>query len=200
MKPSDILSNEHRVIEQVLNCLEKLAEQAAASGRIDEPSAREAIDFFRNFADRCHHGKEETHFFPAMETKGFPRDSGPTGVMLYEHEQGRALVRGMAESVEAASRDDAGAAARFARDARDFVALLREHIEKEDHCLFTMADQAFSEADQQQLLDAFDKVEHEHIGDGVHERYLELANTLARRLGVPLAAQPAEGRRSCCGH
>ncbi len=200
MKPSDILSNEHRVIEQVLNCLEKLAEQAAASGRVDEPSAQEAIDFFRNFADRCHHGKEEAHFFPAMEARGFSRDCGPTGVMLYEHEEGRRLVTGMAEAVAAASCDDSGAAARFAQHARQYIDLLREHIQKEDHCLFTMADQAFTEADQQQLLDAFDKVEHEHIGAGVHERYLELANTLARRLGVPLAAQPAEGHPSCCGH
>jgi len=171
MKPSDILSSEHRVIEQVLNCLEKLAQQAAASGRVDERSAREAIDFFRNFADRCHHGKEETHFFPAMEAKGFSRDCGPTAVMLYEHDQGRRLVSGMAEAVDAASCDDS-AAARFVQHARQFIGLLREHIQKEDHCLFTMADQAFTEADQQQLLDAFEKVEHEHIGDGVHERYL----------------------------
>ncbi len=199
MKPSDILSHEHRVIEQVLECLEKLAEQAAASGRVDEQSAREAIDFFRNFADRCHHGKEETHFFPAMEAKGFPRDGGPTGVMLYEHDQGRRLVTGMADAV-AASGDDPDAAARFAQHARQFIDLLREHIQKEDHCLFAMADQAFTDADQQRLLDAFDKVEHEHIGAGVHERYLELANTLARRLGVPLAAQPADGAPSCCGH
>ncbi|MFW5692743.1 MAG: hemerythrin domain-containing protein [Thermoguttaceae bacterium] len=200
MKPSDILSGEHRVIEQVLNCLEKLAEQAAASGRVDEQSAQEAIDFFRNFADRCHHGKEETHFFPAMEARGFSRDCGPTGVMLYEHEEGRRLVGGMAEAVAAAACDDSGAAARFAQHARQYIDLLREHIQKEDHCLFTMADQAFTEADQQHLLEAFDKVEHEHIGAGVHERYLELANTLARRLGVPLATQPAEGHPSCCGH
>mgnify|MGYP000753666721 CR=1 FL=1 len=44
----------------------------------------EAVDFFRMFADRCHHAKEENHLFPAMEAKGMPREGGPTGVMLYE--------------------------------------------------------------------------------------------------------------------
>ncbi|MDY0168306.1 MAG: hemerythrin domain-containing protein [Thermoguttaceae bacterium] len=200
MKPSDILSNEHRVIEQVLNCLEKLAGQAEASGRVDGESAQEAIDFFRNFADRCHHGKEESHFFPAMEAKGFSRDCGPTGVMLYEHEQGRRLVSGMAEAVAATSCDDTDAAARFAQHAREFIELLREHIRKEDHCLFTMANDAFTDDDQQQLLDAFAKVESEHIGPEVHQQYIDLANSLARRLGVPLAATSAESCSSCCGH
>ena len=72
MKPTEILSGEHRIIEQVLDCLEKMAQNCAAGGRLDKPSAEQALDFFRNFADRCHHGKEETHLFPAMEAKGFP--------------------------------------------------------------------------------------------------------------------------------
>ena len=93
MKPTEILSGEHRVIEQVLTCLERIAEQCAAEGRLDRTSAEQALEFFRNFADRCHHGKEEVHLFPALEAKGFPRDGGPTGVMLHEHDQGRAHVR-----------------------------------------------------------------------------------------------------------
>ena len=32
MNPTDILMDEHRVIEQVLNCLEKIIEQATAAG------------------------------------------------------------------------------------------------------------------------------------------------------------------------
>ena len=71
MKPSDILKQEHRVIEQVLDCLEKMAGNGRRTARA-MPVGAQAIDFFRNFADRCHHGKEEAHFFPAMEAKGFP--------------------------------------------------------------------------------------------------------------------------------
>ena len=103
MKPTEILSGEHRIIEQVLDCLEKIAQNCATEGRLDRTSAEQALDFFRNFADRCHHGKEETHLFPAMEAKGFPRQGGPTGVMLSEHEQGRAYIRGMAEVIDRAA-------------------------------------------------------------------------------------------------
>jgi hemerythrin-like domain-containing protein len=55
MKPTEVLGAEHRVIEQVLDCLERMAEQCERSGRIDAESAEKAIDFFQDFADRCHH-------------------------------------------------------------------------------------------------------------------------------------------------
>ncbi len=201
MKPSDILSGEHRVIEQVLNCLEKIAEACRRDGKLDGQSAREAIDFFRNFADRCHHGKEETHFFPAMEAKGFSRETGPTGVMLREHDAGRSYIRSMSETLEAAAAGDVDACAKFFHNAWSYLDLLREHIQKEDHCLFGMANQAFSEEDQQKLLDAFAHVEAAEMGADTHEKYLSLANELADRWNVPKAELIITCHHSCgCGH
>ena len=184
MKPTEILSREHRIIEQVLDCLETMAQQSTAHGQFDEISARQAIDFFRNFADRCHHGKEETHLFPAMEARGFPRQGGPTGVMLHEHELGRAHIRGMSDAIEGAANGDNEDIKRFTTHAHGYVDLLRQHIEKEDHCLFAMADQTLSEHDQQSLLMAFERVENEDIPSGTHEKYLRLADDLAERFGV----------------
>ena len=138
---------------------------------MDKTSAEQALDFFRNFADRCHHGKEETHLFPAMEAKGFPRQGGPTGVMLHEHEQGRPISGAWLRP----SRGPPPASTKRSR-CRSRPRLrrpLREHIEKEDHCLFTMANQALTDDDQQRLLAAFEHVEHEHMGLGTHEKYLK---------------------------
>lgn len=185
MKPTDILSDEHRVIEQVLNCLDKMTEQAKSNGRLDQQSARVAVTFFRNFADRCHHAKEEDHLFPAMEAKGLPREGGPTGVMMDEHQQARNHVRMMDESIEAASEGDPSGLREFTRHAQAYCALLRGHIEKEDHCLYAMANQAFTDADQGELLRTFEKVESEEIGTGVHKTYVNIANGLADRYDVP---------------
>lgn len=199
MKPTEILSGEHRVIEQVLDCLEKMARNCVAQRRLDKTAAEQAVDFFRNFADRCHHGKEETHLFPAMEAKGFSRQDGPTGVMFYEHEQGRTHVRGMADAIEGAADGQSEAVARFIGHAQGYVGLLREHIEKEDHCLFAMANQTLTEDDQQRLLAAFENVEHEHMGLGTHEKFLSLADELADRFGVARAV--ADSSRNCgCHH
>ena len=184
MRPTYILSNEHRVIEQVLDCLVKMVSLAVEQRKLEKEPARQAIDFFRNFADRCHHGKEESQLFPAMEAKGFSRDGGPTGVMLIEHDQGRQYVGAMDGAVEAAAEGDVQAIKQFAENSQRFVQLLRAHIEKEDHCLFSMANQAFSEQDQCNLLMKFDQVETEEIGTAVHAKYLKIADDLASRYGV----------------
>jgi hemerythrin-like domain-containing protein len=200
MTPTEILSSEHRVIEQVLNCLDKIAAQCQAEGKLDEHAAKDAVAFFRGFADRCHHGKEEKHFFPAMEAKGFPRDCGPTGVMLYEHDQGRKFVGGMDEAIDAASRGDPAALKEFTRNAREYVDLLRQHIQKEDHCLFAMTNNAFTEQDQQNLAAAFENVEANEIGAGVHDKYLKIADDLAKRYGVAVAHGSAIAGHACgCG-
>jgi hemerythrin-like domain-containing protein len=209
MQPTEILMQEHRVIEQVLACLETMADRCAAGQDLDVQSAEQALDFFRTFADRCHHGKEEDLLFPLMESKGFSREQGPTGVMLSEHEQGRRLVQAMADAVNTTASDatasdttaSESAAARnaFINPARAFVSLLREHIHKEDHCLFPMANQALSAPDQQQLVESFEKVEHDDLGPETHQRYVNLANELAQRFGV----QPVTAAGQCghdCSH
>ena len=106
MSLTDILSTEHRVIEVLLNCLEKISADALKSGKLDSEAANKAIDVIRNFADKCHHGKEEGHLFPALISRGMPREGGPVGQMLIEHEMGRSFVRGMADSVIKAAAGD----------------------------------------------------------------------------------------------
>jgi hemerythrin-like domain-containing protein len=204
MHATEILRNEHRVIEQVLACLEKIAGRCPSEGTLDAASASQALDFFRNFADRCHHGKEEERLFPLLEQRGFSREHGPTGVMRLEHNQGRQLLRGMAAAIAAAEAEAATAGERFAAHARRYVELLRAHIRKEDERLFPMADQVLSARDQESLQEAFGVMEHEEMGDGTHENYLHLADELADRWNVPRAsvefAAPACGSCGCHSH
>jgi hemerythrin-like domain-containing protein len=202
MKATDILMAEHRVIEQVLGCLEALAKQALAEGKLDGASARQALDFLHTFADGCHHAKEERHLFPRMEAHGFPRVGGPTGVMLWEHDEGRRHVQAMEAVIESAAAGVREAVIRFADHARSYAYLLREHIFKEDKCLFPLANHAFSGSDQAALLESFGKVEHQKMGEGTHEKYLRLADELAERLHVPKASESVAGVHSCgaCGH
>lgn len=200
MNPTDILVAGHRIIEQVLNCLEKIVERATAAGKLEEEPAREAIDFFRTFADRCHHGKEEAQLFPVMEARGFAGGCGPVAVMLREHELGRLYVGGMDAAVERAFKGDAEGLQWFIQNSQSYIRLLREHIQKEDHCLFPSANRAMDEADQQKLMAAFEKVEAEEMGAGTHEKYIALANRLADCFGVPRAATSEHKEGHGCGH
>jgi hemerythrin-like domain-containing protein len=200
MKPTQVLEQEHRVIEKVLACLEKIEQEALRDKKLNAEAARQAIEFFKNFADKCHHGKEEVHLFPLMEEKGFPRDSGPTGVMMYEHEQGRQFIAGMSDSIEKAEQGDADALRQFSEHARGYIAMLQEHINKEDHCLFPMADQTFSEEEQQTLSQHFDRVEHEEMGEGAHEKYHGIAETLCKQYDVEFTGGSVEGHHTGCQH
>src|SRR5262249_60837029 len=113
MRATDILKAEHRVIEQVLSCLETLTDEAAATGNVNWTAAGEALDFFQHFADRCHHGKEEDKLFPFLEARGFSPNLGPTSVMRGEHEMGRKLVHEMGEVIAGALAGKPAAVDRF---------------------------------------------------------------------------------------
>lgn len=199
MKPTEILMQEHRVIEQVLTCLERMAEICKRGEPLCADDARDAIAFLKAFADRCHHGKEEAQLFPLLEERGLPSEGGPTQVMRQEHEIGRAHIRAMNEAVTAVEQGDANGASEFIRHADEYVALLREHIQKEDHCLFAMADSLLSQADQAALLARFEHVEQHDMGPGTHERYVEIADRLADCYHVPRVNISGSGH-GCCGH
>jgi hemerythrin-like domain-containing protein len=198
MKPTEILTNEHRVIEIVLDCLEHITENAIENRKLDRESAEQAVDFIRTFADKCHHGKEETHLFTAMVDRGLARDGGPIGQMLHEHEQGRAYVRGMADNISSASAGDADGLEAFSSNALGYVGLLRAHIQKEDRVLFPLADRMLNDDDNGALSAAFEQVESEHMGRGTHEKYIGLAKSLADRWGVSMEGIVTDSH--CCGH
>lgn len=185
-----ILTDEHRVIEIVLTCLDKITEEANSSGKLNEESAVQAIDVIRTFADKCHHGKEENHLFTKLVEKGMPKEGGPVGQMLIEHEQGRAFVKGMSESIPEATNGNTKALQKFTQNAQGYVQLLRAHIQKEDGVLFPMADKILSDDEQEQLMKAFEVVESDHMGKGTHEKYLGIVASLAKKYGVEASHIP----------
>jgi hemerythrin-like domain-containing protein len=198
MLPTEILKDEHRVIEQVLNCLERIADDGAVERKLDGYSAQQALDFFQTFADGCHHHKEEAHLFPALEAKGFPPVGGPTAVMRTEHSEGRRHIQAMVPAVEDATQGDSEAVDTFVEHAQAYARLLREHIAKEDNCLFPMANAALSVSEREALAAAFDAVEHPEVKARDHRRCLAIADELAKRFGITRAT--VSNGHSCCDH
>lgn len=167
MKSIKRLVAEHDIIERGLNVLEKAVAQIEFGQSIPDAFPKWAPGFFAQFADKCHHAKEEDLFFPLLKDRGIREDGGPIGVMLHEHEIGRECVRRMLESSEADEFDGA----QFATAAKEFIPLLRQHIFKENNVLFKMAASILSEADDADVNDKFTQVEQERDLVGLHERY-----------------------------
>jgi hemerythrin-like domain-containing protein len=166
----DALKTEHRAIKRMLEILDAVCDRLQTGGRIDPSDVNRITEFFREFADRCHHGKEEEIFFPALEMAGIPREGGPIGVMLHEHDQMRADMEGL---IDAAGRYQAGettAGADIIRYASAYAATLRRHIEKEHHVLFQMAEQLLSPEEERELAERFEALEAEKMGAGTHQK------------------------------
>jgi hemerythrin-like domain-containing protein len=199
MRATEILRSEHEIILDVLCALEVISRPAAEGFGLDLESARESLVFLRNFVDRCHHGKEEQLYFPALVARGMPVEAGPLRVMNSEHDEGRALIARMADALPRAERSQPGASIEFATAALRYVELMRDHIAKENGVLFPIGDGMLSESQQEGVLRAFESFEHADMEAGAHERFLGIAHDLVRRLSLARAPHAA-GSHACCGH
>lgn len=159
MKPSEVLVQEHEIIGRVLDGAERMVRGIEATGEVPVEKVRQVMAFVREFADGCHHAKEENLLFERMHLCGMPVEQGPIAVMNHEHEMGRAYMRALADALARVEQGDGAAAHEVAISLTSYVELLRAHIFKENNILFPMADNLFSPRDQADLTEAFARVD-----------------------------------------
>lgn len=161
---SEDLKNEHEGILFGLEVLQEMVRRLNEQQLDDAGDLKEMVNFFKLFADKCHHGKEENLFFPSLEKAGVKNQGGPIGQMLIEHAEGRQYIARMAEALAGDFQ-----AAGFAAAAAGYIQLLRAHIEKENNVLFQMGDRLLKADEQVRLLEAFEEHEELVMGAGTHQ-------------------------------
>ena len=185
MNTTSLLVKEHYLIEQVLNCLERMADRCESQRKLDIAPAQYAIVFFRGFIEHCHHGKEDAQLLPAMHAMGISPERCLGCSMLQKREEGRSHLDAMQAAIKPASAGDAAALNEFTEHARAYIELLLEYIARQEDCLFPMIAQTLPEVDKARLGTAL----HTASGDGQTERayntYIDLANRLADHFDVP---------------
>jgi hemerythrin-like domain-containing protein len=172
--PTEMLEEEHRFIQKVVSAIPALVEALETGQKVEAQTLQDIVEFMRTFADKCHHGKEEVHLFPALEKRGVPMKGCPVGALTHEHQQGRALVTGLAEAAEAYAKGDTAAIEALVSNLRGITELYPNHIWKEDYLLFPMTNKVLSSDDQKDLREKFKAVENA-IGRDVHQRFERLA-------------------------
>ena len=177
MRSTEELVHEHRVIEKVLDTLAQRLADTHSTGTLHVPFLRKLVAFSTTFVDKCHHSKEEACLFPYLEGRGIPREGGPIGVMLREHEMGRMLVRRISEKLDLYEKGDASVDD-VVGPCQEYLQLLRQHISKENSVLFPMGASVMSEQDDTENLGCYENREEE-IGPGTHEEFIRLAEEMA---------------------
>jgi len=90
MSVLDFLIDEHKLIGKMVSTLRKKMEIKDAS-LIKRKEV--VIDFFKTYADRCHHGKEEVLFFQKLMQKPMSEEHKKIlRELLQEHKEARELV------------------------------------------------------------------------------------------------------------
>jgi len=163
------LLEEHKVILEVIDALKKFTVRMEAGGALPPKIMEDILDVIMNFADKCHHGKEENVLFPLLQKKPV-KDKNMVSVLLKEHEQGRAFVRMMKNG----KKDE------VLKGAHGYWELLVKHIIKENR-FFKECDALLSDEERKMLLDGFERIELEVMGEGKHEYYHKKAEEIAKK-------------------
>lgn len=180
MNPIEDITREHGPIKLMLRILEKINEKIIRGEEVQTEDLHNAIEFIKEFADKCHHGKEEALLFPAMKLNGIAEENGLIDILNKEHVEGRGYVKKMAEALERKEEDAAEFARIFVDSAKKYVTLLDQHIDKENTILFPGARRSLS-ADQLSELEAgFLNVEENVIGRGRHEELHQIIRRLQK--------------------
>jgi len=198
-KAIEVLMNEHRLIEQVLGSLETFTSEVEGGLAPERPVLSDYGRFLRDFADACHHGKEEDILFQRMVERGFPRETGPVAVMLYEHKVGRGHVSALRQVGDGTGPLTAMETGIVLENAGAFIPLLRAHILKEDRILYPMAARLLTGSEMDAMEADFAAFEARLRADGSHDRLHGLADRLAAAFRPDPERMAAAARMEGCG-
>jgi len=191
MKPIGPLMREHRLIERLVELLkgelarirERLVEllkgelaRIRDKGEVDRLFIEKAVDFFRTYADRTHHGKEEDILFKALDEKQLSAEhSKIMDELVDEHVEARKTVSSLSElNGQCESGRSEAVLSEIIQCLEKLVKLYPEHIEKEDKHFFYPILEYFTREEQDDMLGEF----REFDGMMIHEKYRKLVEGL----------------------
>lgn len=199
LDPVVVLMNEHRLIERVLGSLVTFG----AVSDPHQPDVRqrlgEYVAFFRDFADRHHHGKEEDKLFEAMGSSGFPTTEGPIAVMLHEHELGRAHTQALAEIAAGTGPLSEVEQHELSLHSSSYGNLLKAHIGKEDAILFPLSTRVLPGHAISALRASFQAFQANADAEGAIARLIALGESLVRAYPPPEGFTDRSGGHAGCG-
>ncbi len=172
--PIKLLFDEHDIITDATNTALELRKI------IDKPEVYseqvfQLISFFREYADKYHHHKEEEVLFPEMVKANELLESGVVQEMFENHEDFRELIR----EIEQLTKDNSLS---NAQDKLEFyVNALIDHIAVENEEVFEIARTQFSEDELEKIYFRFLDIDLE-LGEknkvALKERLAKIKSTL----------------------
>jgi len=153
MKPIGILMREHRIIERMLALLGKEMDAMKATGKMHIDFLTAAVDFFRMYSDKIHHGKEEDILFHRLSAKPLSIEHRRTiSKLMDDHMTARSYIRTLDGARDRYIHNSPGAILEIIGTIERIQLLYAAHIESEDKHFFYPAMDYFSDEEQAQMI------------------------------------------------
>ena len=183
MSAIGMLEEEHKVILRMVKVLNAMHKRLESGGSVDTATLREVVDFFRAFADKGHHAKEEDVLFPTLEKNGVRSQGCPIGTLTGEHKQGRALMTALTDAIDKYAKGNPTAKGSISAVLKGAIDLYTDHIWREDYLLFPMTEKVLPKPELDALTMRFKEVETK-FGSDFHNRYEEIVKKLEESLDI----------------
>jgi hemerythrin-like domain-containing protein len=156
MMPIGPLMIEHRLIERMIRLLKHQLEKVRRLKTADPVFIDIAVDFIKNYADRCHHGKEEDILFRDLAKKGLSDEHrGIMDELIEEHARARKAAKNLLDAEERYLKGDAAALHDIVDSITWLVSFYPIHIEKEDRQFFMPVMSYLTKQEQDAMLQEF---------------------------------------------
>ena len=176
--PLATLEAEHRLILRVVHALETWAEAIADSDIDGRETLRQFLRFFREFAEGCHHKKEEEILFATMDRYGLLKEEWPVSAMLREHDEGRRLLLDLVALAEQAMSWTASDRLQVSGGAHRYARLMARHIANENREVYPLAENSLPARCWDLVATQFEQIESQAGSDEEQEGPLVLAKRL----------------------
>ncbi len=170
----EVLIEEHEIILKAVEVLKQATAKIKNKEEIPGGFYERLLDIIANFADKCHHGKEETALFPLIEQKDADQAKS-ISVLLEEHQQGRRYIAGLREALSGNEMQGK------IENADGYARLLILHIQRESG-LFPFWMEMLSDGEKEDLLEKFEEIEVRVIGAGKHQEYASAIEGLGSQI------------------
>ena len=183
MLPIGSLMIEHRLIDRMVTLAETEWHTINETKTVNPLFFDMAFDFFRTYADKFHHGKEEDILFRELARKDLSEThQAMMSELIQEHMYARRTVGSLENAKEEYVKGSTGSLGEVSRILRELLVFYPKHISKEDKEFFFPAMEYLNKEEQVKMVQEFIEYDKEMLHTRYSKQVAEMERTQYRIL------------------
>jgi hemerythrin-like domain-containing protein len=180
MQISKVLQNDQDGIKRFILTLSDASVEVRNNQRANHDFFLRVHEFITGYIDEGLFKKEEL-IIKALADGGFSTDQGPIAALLADKEKSLEMGGELLESIkrwQAGEAEDQQARMDIGWAAREYVAVMRQHMERLKTLIFPLVEQTLSQEEEDQISAAVSNLVFEGGLKGGAEKYLNMVNSI----------------------